>query len=120
MIKDEKKVIDYYDVVLDKKVDYSFKSSDTNIIDVDEFPTENIDGEKIYKKNIKTNADIVYCLEGQIESVNSFMTNEYYFVNSLPENPVVSDVNSADPWNIYIMNDIAYIYTSLDGTSNPI
>ena len=34
MIKDEKKVIDYYDVVLDKKVDYSFKSSDTNIIDV--------------------------------------------------------------------------------------
>lgn len=34
MIKDEKKVIDYYDVVLDKKVDYSFKSSDSNIIDV--------------------------------------------------------------------------------------
>ena len=95
-------------------------AGDSNIINVDEFPTKNIDGEKIYKKNIKTNADIVYCLEGQIESINGFMTNEYYFVSSLPENPIVSNVNSADPWHIYIMNDIAYIYTSLDGTSDPI
>lgn len=93
-------------------------TAESCIVNVDDFPLENIDEEKIYGKNIKTNAAILICTDGKVDNLASMMNVECYFVNSLPENPI--PISFADElWHIYIMNDIAYVYFSMDESSTP-
>ena len=71
-------------------------AGDSNIINVDEFPTENIDEEKIYKKEAKINTNVILYTNGEIQSINDMMGNsinvEYSFISSFPENPIPFDV----------------------------
>lgn len=67
-------------------------TAESCVVNVDDFPLENIDEEKIYGKNIKSNVAILMSMEGTIDNLSSMMDMEYHFVNSLPENPIVSSM----------------------------
>lgn len=61
MIPEEVKDIDYYDIVLDKKVNYDFKSSDNNIIEVNEgkIIAKNVGSAYVYSDKIKDKLNVV-------------------------------------------------------------
>lgn len=90
----------------------------SNIIEVDELPTENIDENAVYKVNKPTDVD-VYVITGTnipsnlfdaVASLGAVPTITYYLVDNLPESPNVSDFATFSTLHIYIYNDVAYGY----------
>lgn len=106
---------------LKAKVSVGYKvsggSSNGGVVVVDELPTipkENV----LYQVNkvsdvdvyIKTGDYLPSTLEGAIKSLGVTPNLKYYVVNSLPETPNISDLQTFNPASVYIYNDIAYTY----------
>lgn len=95
-------------------------SSDSSleVIEVDEFPTENIDENAIYKINkvtdlgvwIKESPTSAYSLDEAIQALNPNSNITYYLVDTLPSSPNISDLGTFSIAHIYIYNDVPYIY----------
>lgn len=98
-------------------------STGGGIIDVDELPTENINENAFYRVPQKgyTNIECWIKLSGggqtpytlaQILSDGETTTPNitYYFVESKPNNPIISDFGTFDPVAVYIIDDIPQVY----------
>ena len=91
----------------------------SGIIEVEDLPTENIDENAIYKTNApmdlqvwwKYDEDTFYTLKETIKEGTQVDPNiTYYLVDSLPDNPNVSDLSTFSNIYCYIYNDIPYVY----------
>lgn len=94
-----------------------------DLIDVETFPTTNVQDDKVYRSEVETNATYdIYMYDsasgtasslGQ-EAISGGITLNYYEMNSTAEveNPLETNPDGSPIWNIYIEKPtgIAYIY----------
>ena len=106
----------------------SGSGGDSTVIKVDEFPSENIDESKIYRK--ETTSDPTVALAGMMEGTELRMTLAEYFtmagqpvtvyayeVETLPETMTASTLNvSPSVMHLYILTSTGIAYLSQDGT----
>lgn len=90
----------------------------SNVIEVSELPTENIDESKIYIVNELVNAQVYY-FDGEkyctlfaviLDIVGVTPTINHYVVNELPTNAEITDLQTFSTVNCYIFDNVAYVY----------
>lgn len=90
----------------------------SGIIEVDELPTENIDENAVYRVNGYSDVE-VYLVMGRyspstltetVRRINPTAKIAYYVVDTKPANPLLSDLATFSELNVYIENDIPYIF----------
>lgn len=101
-------------------------SGGSGIIDVTELPTENIDGNSVYKvmgeggaeiwvvsnlNQVLSFADLLLSFIGSVPVLN------YYLVDALPDTMIASDMTAFSAFHIYILRSKGVGYISEDGTS---
>lgn len=92
----------------------------SGIIDVTELPTENIDENAVYRVNGYAMANVYCCFgdtpssilsfEETVKESNPYATVYYFVVDTLPENPQITDFATFSVVYVYINNNIPYLY----------
>lgn len=82
-----------------------------SVIEVEEFPTENVQDLTFYKKTSKTNTVFYMVFDGSPINIADTGGN-VHVVDELPTNMEVTDVTS-QTIHIYILNGIGYVYADL-------
>lgn len=95
-----------------------------DLIDVAEFPTANVQDDKVYRAEVETNAEYdIYVVEsGVATSLKSMAESEglildFYEMNSTSEvkNPIVTDIEASPVWTFYIEKPTGFAYLYIDG-----
>lgn len=101
------------------------RHSGSGVVDVqivDELPTQNIRQGVLYKVKskivdlnvyVKTGSSMAMPLNKCIENMGLTPNLTYYLVDSLPENPNVSDLQTFNPAYVYICDDVSYTYGNI-------
>lgn len=87
---------------------YTEGSGGGGIIEVNEFPTENVQNEVIYKKSFKTDTEMYLVNSMGTSSLKDISNVTYYEVEDLPNEMIESDLENGI-FNIYIVNGIGYV-----------
>lgn len=100
-------------------VNVASSGGSSDLVEVSELPSV-VDESKIYRVNGYTDIE-VYLILGEFnytlkeiikEQIGVDCSPEYSVVESLPSNPVVSDIAAFSIVHIYIMDDIPYLYAN--------
>lgn len=97
-------------------------SGESNLIEVGALPASSIDPNKIYLVDGMTEAEVYIVNNGFFFTLadaiamqmgtfpTSIPTVYYYLVDSLPDDPILTDLQTFNPVHCYIHNDIPYVY----------
>lgn len=94
------------------------------VIEVNEFPTENVQDEVIYKKSYMTTGEIyvssyvagVTTFKALLETMGAPVgTITYYEVEELPNDMQISDLDVLENMYVYIVNGICYVNAYMEG-----